>query len=312
MVTEPPVLFLLGPTACGKTAASLQLAEQLDGEIVSVDSSLVYRQLDIGTAKPGQAERRRVAHHLIDICDPQNPYSVARFCADALAAIADIQSRGRLPLLTGGTMLYFNALEHGLAPLPAADPELRQALAEEAAQRGWPALHAELAKVDPIAAARIHVNDPQRLQRALEVYRLTGEPLSRLQQKTEPLLACKPVKFALMPASRQWLHKRIALRFQAMLTRGLLDEVRALRGIDGMHAELPAMRSVGYRQAWQHLNGEYNEATLVERGIAATRQLAKRQMTWMRGMRGLHTVPCDTLPEAGQVRSILKTLASDL
>jgi len=300
-VTEQSVVFLLGPTASGKTAAALQLANDLDGEIVSVDSSLVYRGMDIGTAKPSVAERAAVPHHLIDICEPTEAYSAARFCDDAKQAIDAIQARGRVPILTGGTMLYFRALEKGLAPLPAADPDVRQALLEEAEQRGWAALHEELTEVDPDSADRIHPNDPQRIQRALEVFELTGEPLTQLQKK---------VKFALVPESREWLHKRIARRFQSMLLSGFLDEVKSLRTLEGVEADLPSMRSVGYRQAWRFLDGEHDEDTFLERGIAATRQLAKRQLTWIRSMQNLHAIPCDSLNETAQVRAILEVLAT--
>ena len=285
---HPPVVFLIGPTASGKSALSLPLAEALGSEIVSVDSAQAYRGMDIGTAKPSLAERARVAHHLIDVVEPDDPYSAARFVRDALARIGQIRARGRRPLLVGGTMLYFNALQHGLAPMPAADFALRAELAAELAARGVAALHAELARVDPAAAARIHPHDPQRVQRALEVYRASGTPLSELQRRTRPALDEPVVKLALMPVERAWLHARIRARFAAMLEAGLLDEVRALRSRPGVHAGLPSMRAVGYRQAWEHLDALGGDGPgddeWVGRAIAATRQLAKRQLTWLRGM----------------------------
>ena len=314
MRAPSPVVFLIGPTASGKSALSLPLAEALGAEIVSVDSAQCYRGMDVGTAKPSIAERARVPHHLIDVVEPDDPYSAARFVGDALEAIRDVRSRGRRPLLTGGTVLYFNALQHGLAPMPAADPELRAALAEELAADGPAALHAELARVDPVAAARIHPRDPQRVQRALEVFRACGTPLSELQRRTRPALAEPVVKLALVPTERAWLHARIRTRFAAMLERGLLDEVRALRARPGVHAGLPSMRAVGYRQAWEHLDapgrdasdgagaaarhgaaGAGAEDTWVGRAVAATRQLAKRQLTWLRGMGDAGTLACDDL-----------------
>jgi len=305
-----PVVLLSGPTASGKTTLAVRLARTLDAEIVSVDSGLVYRRLDIGTAKPTLEERGGVVHHLIDVREPFEPYSAAAFVDDAVAAIADIHARGRRVLLVGGTLLYVRALEQGLAPLPAADPSVRAAIASEAARRGWPALHEDLARVDPAAAARIHPNDPQRLQRALEVFRLSGRPLSELQRATVSRLDAPLLKLALVPDSRAWLHARIARRLEAMVAAGFLDEVRALREEPRVHAALPAMRSVGYRQAWEHL-----EAGLVDdspdwtaRATAATRQLAKRQLTWLRGMDAFHRVSCDTLNEDAQAAACLAHL----
>ena len=299
MPPHPPVVFLIGPTASGKSALALPLAEALDAEIVSVDSAQCYRGMDVGTAKPSPVERARVPHHLIDVVEPQDPYSAARFADDALAAIREVRARGRRPLLVGGTVLYFNALQHGLAPMPAADPALRAALAAELAARGAAALHAELARVDPAAAARIHPNDPQRVQRALEVYRACGTPLSVLQRRTRPALAEPVVKLALVPGDRAWLHARIRARFARMLEHGLLDEVVALRARPGVHAGLPSMRAVGYRQAWEHLDalerGDAAEGAWVARAVAATRQLAKRQLTWLRGMADAGTLTCDDL-----------------
>jgi len=311
-VSQAPVIFLLGPTACGKTACSVHIAKQLNADIVSVDSALVYKGMDIGTAKPDLHERAGVAHHLIDVCDPDDAYSVARFCDDALQAIKNIESRGKVALLTGGTMLYFNALEKGIAPLPDANAEIRSKLTEQAKSIGWPALHAKLAEVDPIAAQRIHPNDPQRLQRALEVHELTGQALSDLQKNTEPFLAVPPLKFALLPESRAWLHKRIGLRFEQMLHTGFLDEMRSLKATYTLHEELPSMRSVGYRQAWQHLAGEYDLDTMIARAEAATRQLAKRQITWIRGMDTLNLLSCDKMTLEEQVQQVVQVCHAHL
>ena len=269
-----PVIALAGPTASGKTSASLALAEALDGEIVSVDSALVYRGLDIGTAKPTREERGRAPHHLIDIREPDQPYSAAEFAADARRLIGQIAARGRTVLLVGGTMLYFKALFEGLDAMPPADAALRSAIDAEAAAQGWPALHAQLAAVDPEAAARLAPNDAQRIQRALEVYRLTGRPLSAFHGTGSRGAGCTPdALFSLEPSDRGWLHARIAQRFDAMLAAGLLDEVRALRA-QGLSPDLPALRSVGYRQAWEALDGRFPLAELRDRGIFASRQLA--------------------------------------
>jgi len=306
-VTRLPVVFLLGPTACGKTGCSIQVAKRLDAEIVSVDSALVYKGMNIGTAKPDAAERSGIVHHLIDVCTPDESYSVARFCDDALSAIAQIESRGKLALLTGGTMLYFNALEKGIAPLPDASPDIRAALVAEALKIGWPGMHEKLAAIDPVAAQRIHPNDPQRLQRALEVYELTGKALTELQKNTKPVLSVAPLKFALVPDSRAWLHERIARRFRLMLEAGFLDEVRELMTTYSLQEDMPSMRSVGYRQAWQHLAGDTQLDTMVERAEAATRQLAKRQITWIRSMESLNRLSCDGLLLEQQVESIVST-----
>jgi tRNA dimethylallyltransferase len=276
-------VLLLGPTACGKSALALRLASELPLEIVSIDSAQVYRGMNIGTAKPSSAERAAVAHHLIDIRDPAEPYSAAAFVSDATAAIADIRSRGRLPLVVGGTMLYAKALREGLADLPAADPALRAKIEADARTLGWPALHARLAAVDPVAAARLKPNDRQRIQRALEICAQAGRPMSELLAGAPP--PTRPVTVALLPADRAELHRRIALRFDAMLAAGFLDEVRELRARGDLTPELPSMRSVGYRQAWRFLDGELSHAGFRAAGIAATRQLAKRQITWLRSMR---------------------------
>lgn len=286
---RPSGIALMGPTASGKTACAIALARELDGEIVSVDSALVYRGLDIGAAKPDAAERQGVPHHLIDVCDPWQAHSAADFAEQARAAVAAICARGKLPILAGGTGLYFDALLRGLSPMPPADAQMRQQLSAEIAARGLAAMHAELAAVDPVAAARIHATDPQRIQRALEVYRLTGRPISHWQsQPPVGRLPVRMLKLVLAPAERAVLHERIARRFELMLAGGLLDEVRALRALPQLAShpaplELPAIRAVGYRQAWQHLDGEFDRDQLRARGIAATRQLAKRQLTWLRG-----------------------------
>jgi tRNA dimethylallyltransferase len=274
---------LLGPTASGKSSAALQLAEQLPLEIVSVDSAQVYRGMDVGTAKPSAAERARVPHHLIDLLEPANPYCAAWFVQDARAAITAIRARGRLPLLVGGTMLYAKALREGLAELPPADAEVRERLAQQAQQEGWPALHARLQKFDPRTAARLTPQDSQRIQRALEVLELTGEPLSNLLEAAAtdptPLLT-----IAWMPEDRARLHLRIEQRFESMLAAGFLDEVRALRARGDLNANLPSMRSVGYRQAWEHLEGGTSFDQFRAAAIAASRQFAKRQITWLRAM----------------------------
>ncbi|MBD7988743.1 tRNA (adenosine(37)-N6)-dimethylallyltransferase MiaA [Luteimonas sp. Sa2BVA3] len=288
---RPPAIALMGPTASGKTALALDWAERFNGEVISVDSALVYRGLDIGAAKPDAAEQARARHHMLDLRDPWEAYSAADFARDARAAIDDVVARGRLPILAGGTGLYFRALLEGLAEMPAADPAVRAGLEAEAREHGWPALHAALAEVDPVAAARIGRNDPQRIQRALEVWRISGRPISAWQQDPaagRARLPLRVLKLVVAPAGRAVLHERIARRFDAMLAAGFLDEVRALRALPGLQRhpaplDLPAIRAVGYRQAWEFLDGRGDAADLRERGIAATRQLAKRQLTWLRG-----------------------------
>ena len=282
---------LAGPTGCGKTAAALAIAEVLPVEIISVDSALVYRGMDIGTAKPTAAELAAVPHHLIDILAPTDSYSAAEFVRDARRLAAEICARGRLPLLVGGTMLYFKALFDGLSTLPQADAELRAALDAEAAERGWPAMHAELARLDPATADRLAPNDSQRIQRALEVIRLTGQPLSALHAASRDEGVDWPL-FSLEPTDRAWLHERLAQRFDAMLTQGLVDEVKALRARGDLSLALPSMRCVGYRQVWEALDAN-DFGTLRERGIAATRQLAKRQVTWLRSMPRRRVIACD-------------------
>jgi tRNA dimethylallyltransferase len=311
--SAPPVALLLGPTASGKSAVAMALAERLPIEIVSVDSAQVYRGMDIGTAKPGPAERAAVPHHLIDLVDPRDSYSAARFVTDATAAIARIRARGRLPLLVGGTMLYARALVEGLHPLPAADAALRRRLEAQAHTLGWPALHARLAQVDPLTAARLEPGDAQRIQRALEVFELSGRPLSewlshppaqgvdaaarmsahRSPQRPDAPAGAGFVRITLEPSDRSALHARIAARFHAMIAAGLVDEVQALRARGDLGPGLPSMRCVGYRQVWAWLDaGAGQPAPMIEAGIAATRQLAKRQLTWLRAMRERTVVDC--------------------
>jgi len=290
---RPPAIALMGPTASGKSALALEWAQRLDGEIVSVDSALVYRGLDIGAAKPTAEERAAVPHHVIDLRDPWQTYSAAEFASDARAAIDGILARGRLPILAGGTGLYFRALLKGLSPMPEADPAMRAGIEVEARERGWPALHAELARVDPAAAARIHATDAQRIQRALEVFRRSGRPISQWQRESPsgPRLPCRVLELVIAPGDRAILHARIAARLDAMLAAGFLDEVRQLRALPELRAhptplELPAIRAVGYRQAWEHLDGATSAAEFRDRAVYATRQLAKRQLTWLRGELG--------------------------
>lgn len=285
---RPPAIAIMGPTASGKTALALAWAQRLGGEIVSVDSALVYRGLDIGSAKPAAHERAQVPHHLIDVCDPHEAFSAARFATMATAALAAVAARGAIPLLVGGTGLYFHALLHGLSEMPAADPSLRAQIAAEGAARGWNVLHAELAAIDPAAAGRIGANDRQRIGRALEVWRLTGRPISDWQtDRVRAVFPFRILKLVLAPTDRAVLHARIAQRFDAMLAQGFLDEVHRLRADPRLHGhpaplDLPALRAVGYRQAWRHLDGLTDARGFREEAIAATRQLAKRQLTWLR------------------------------
>jgi tRNA dimethylallyltransferase len=309
-------LCLAGPTASGKTAAALALAQLHPVEIISVDSALVFRGMDIGTAKPSDAELAAVRHHLINIRDPLNAYSAAEFVRDAQALIIDISARGKLPVLVGGTMLYFKALFDGLDDMPAAHPEVRAAIEAEATLRGWPALHAELAVIDPITAARLASADSQRIQRALEVFRVSGKPLSHFHStqnaiKSEAASAISKRVSALIslePTDRAWLHARIAQRFDAMLELGLLDEVRSLRARGDLHRDLPSMRCVGYRQAWEALDGDWPPAELRERGLAATRQLCKRQVTWLRSMPERQIIACDQTDAQAQVLALAERL----
>ena len=313
---RPRYIALAGPTASGKTAAALAIAQQHAVEIISVDSALVYRGMDIGTAKPSAAELAAVPHHLINIRDPLNAYSAAEFVQDAECLIADITARGKLPLLVGGTMLYFKALQDGLDDMPKADASLRAQIAADALENGWPAMHVELALVDPITALRLKPNDSQRISRALEVFKLTGLPLSHFQQlnnkKNIADYADKQTDSALIslePGDRMWLHARIAQRFDAMLAAGFMDEMQTLRARGDLHADLPSMRCVGYRQAWEALEGTSPMAELRDKCIFATRQLAKRQITWLRSMPQRHIVPCD---EPGALQRVLAKVAEVL
>ncbi len=304
-------ICLAGPTASGKSSIALALADALGQpvEIVSVDSAQVYRGMDIGTAKPSAAQRAAVPHHLIDIIEPTQAYSAARFVADATRLIADVNSRGHLALLVGGTMLYFKALLEGLDALPGADPALRSELDAQAAAQGWPALHAELARVDPVTASRLAPADAQRIQRALEVFRLSGRPLSQLHGSAPRPTSTLPL-IALEPQDRAWLHTRIAARLQGMLAAGLVDEVQRLRARGDLHAALPSMRCVGYRQAWEALQDGPLDA-LAERATAATRQLAKRQLTWLRAMPGRHVMPCDAADALPRTLALVRRLVSE-
>lgn len=280
---DPPAIFLMGPTASGKTGLSVRLAEALDAEIVSVDSALVYRGMDIGTAKPTIGERRGIPHHLLDIIDPSEVFSTGQFRTRALESMADISERGKIPLLTGGTMLYFNALDHGLAQLPPADAAVRAALDRELERIGAIAMHKKLAEIDPESAARIHPNDPQRMQRALEVYRLTGRTMTELFREAETqTIPYRIVKLVVAPPDRKVLHDAIARRFHRMLEMGLVDEVQRLFLRGDLSEKMPSIRAVGYRQVWAYLQDAYDHPTMIEKGIAATRQLAKRQFTWLR------------------------------
>jgi tRNA dimethylallyltransferase len=302
----PPVVLLMGPTASGKTELAVELAARLPMDVVSVDSALVYRGMDIGTAKPSPELLARCPHRLIDICDPSESYSAGRFVVDATREIDDIRGDGRTPLLAGGTMLYFRAIQEGLADLPPAEPAVRAAIDAEAASAGWPAMHAALRAVDPEAAARIEPNDAQRIQRALEVYRATGVPLSRLQAETAARRpAWRFVKIGLWPADRDALRARIARRFEEMMAAGLAEEVAALRARPDLGPDLPSMRAVGYRQLWSWLAGECTREEAVARAIAATNQLAKRQLTWMRAEVGLERFE---IPSSGLVDDILQSL----
>ena len=293
---KPAVFVLLGPTASGKSQLAMQLASTHPIEIVSVDSAQVYRGMDIGTAKPPAGEQAAVPHHLIDLLDPTEAYSAGRFRDDALRAVAGIHSRNRIPLLVGGTMLYYRALAQGMDELPPADPAIRAQIDAEAARLGWPALHAELVRVDATAAARIKPADAQRIQRALEVHRATGKPISDFQNGPKATLPFELRGFSIVPEDRSELHRRIAERFDAMLKAGLVDELAGLRGRFELQPDLPSMRCVGYRQAWEFLEGRSSASELRETGIAATRQLAKRQLTWLRSLPGLG--PADRLPAA--------------
>ncbi|MBT4163048.1 MAG: tRNA (adenosine(37)-N6)-dimethylallyltransferase MiaA [Gammaproteobacteria bacterium] len=291
----------MGPTASGKSGLALKLAEHVDIEIVSADSAQVYRGMDIGTAKPGRDIREKVAHHLIDICDPVEPYSAAAFRDDVLAIVPEIIARGRLPVIVGGTMLYLKALKEGIADLPEADSGVREEINQQAAEKGWGDLHRELAEVDPESAARIRPADTQRLQRAIEVYRITGVALSELHRQTAETCPFPLTEIAIMPPDRKVLHREIAQRFHEMLAAGFVEEVAALRDSPEIHADLPAIKAVGYRQIWSYLAGETDKETMIEAALAATRQLAKRQYTWLRSWNGVTLLD---FPDADRVLKI--------
>ncbi len=296
----PPAILLMGPTASGKTAVALEIATRFPVEIISVDSAQVYRDMNLGTAKPTASERAAATHHLIDVIDPTESYSAAQFRADAVRLMREITARGRIPLLAGGTMLYFKALREGLSSLPQADAAVRAAIEAEAKEKGWPAMHAGLAQIDAASAARLKPGDAQRIQRALEVFRITGTPLSALQGvRVAAEAEHRCVSLALIPAERSALHRRIERRFEAMLAAGLVAELESLRRKYALAPELPAMRCVGYRQAWEHLQGAYDLATLRNRGVYATRQLAKRQLTWLRAMQEPKVFDC-LAPDLGR------------
>lgn len=307
---------LVGPTASGKSGVALMVAHKVAVEIISVDSALVFRGMDIGTAKPTARQRAQIPHHLIDLMEPTDRYSAARFAQDARRLIREVNSRGRLPLLVGGTMLYIKALMDGLAAMPSTDPELRDALIAEGRARGWPELHAELRRVDPVTADRLQANDAQRIQRALEVWRQTGQPLSsyHADPAATPAGISPALLISLEPQDRAWLHERIALRFDYMLDEGFLDEVQQLRSRGDLSADLPSMRCVGYRQAWQALEagleGQALRHTLRETGVAATRQLAKRQLTWLRSMPQRHVLDAQDPATPDKVVDLVAALAS--
>jgi len=306
--TLPPAIVLMGPTASGKSALALELAETFGCEIISVDSAQIYRRMDIGTAKPDAAQRARVPHHLIDVIDPHESYSAARFRDDALTLMREIVERGRIPLLAGGTMLYFRALTEGLNDLPEADPTMRLLIDTMAEDKGWPALHAELARIDPETANRIQPNDAQRIQRALEIYYLAGKSMSALLAKPKYVyLPYRILSTALIPSDREWLHTRIAERFELMLELGLIGELRKLRAEYALEPTMPSMRAVGYRQVWGYLDGEYGLATLREKGVAATRQLAKRQLTWLRSTPDIVSFDCIEEAAGDQVIAHLRS-----
>jgi tRNA dimethylallyltransferase len=314
MTKQLDAIAIVGPTASGKTAAALALAQALQSqggaEIISVDSALVYRGMDIGTAKPSREELAAVPHHLIDTIDPLQSYSAAEFARDATRLIGEIHARGRMPLLVGGTMLYLKALLEGLNDIPAADPQVREAIQARAAQMGWPALHAELMQVDPVTAARLAPGDSQRVGRALEVWTATGQTLSSFHQSAKAAAPDWHIPvLSLEPQDRTWLHQRIAQRFELMMAQGFIHEVRQLRARGDLNPDLPAMRCVGYRQAWQGLDEGWSEQDITERGIFATRQLAKRQITWLRSMDSRHVIAADA-PDA--LAQVLKTALNAL
>ncbi|MEM5530263.1 tRNA (adenosine(37)-N6)-dimethylallyltransferase MiaA [Gammaproteobacteria bacterium AS21] len=305
----PPAIFLMGPTAAGKTALAMQLYDKLPCELISVDSALIYRTMDIGTAKPTKDELAQYPHHLIDIIDPKESYSAAQFRQDVLVLMQDITSRGKIPILVGGTMMYFNALTKGMADLPQADEGIRQQITALADKQGWPAVHEQLKLVDELSAARLAPNDSQRLQRALEVYRITGKTLSEHWREQElQKLPYNVLNLAVMPQQRATLHERIAQRFEIMLQQGFIDEVDALYQRKDLNLDMPSMRCVGYRQAWMYLEGDLSKSQMIDKGIIATRQLAKRQITWLRSWQDLHWL---TIESTDLTARVLKLLDSD-
>jgi tRNA dimethylallyltransferase len=305
----PLVLFLMGPTASGKTDLAIRLRQQYPVEIISVDSALIYKGMDIGTAKPDADELALAPHRLIDILDPAEAYSAADFRRDALNEIAKIHAEGKIPLLVGGTMLYFKALLQGLSPLPAANPEVRKQIEQEATEKGWQALHNELRAIDPVSAERIHPNDPQRLSRALEVYRISGKSLTELTETKGEPLPFRVKQFAVAPKDRALLHKRIELRFEKMIQAGFEDEVKALYAREDLHPDLPSIRCVGYRQMWEYLDGESTLDDAIFRGICATRQLAKRQITWLRSWDDLVWLDSEHVEDS--MKTLTDAIASD-
>jgi len=304
-VKQPPVICLMGPTASGKTALAMALHDALPCDIVSVDSALIYREMDIGTAKPTEEELAKYPHRLINLRDAKQSYSAADFCHDALAEIADIRAKNRIPLLVGGTMMYFKSLIDGISPLPAANAGIRAKIEIEAQEQGWQAMHERLSQVDTEAAQRIHPNDPQRITRALEVFRLTGNTLSQLTQVKGNKLDGDVLQFAITPQERSTLHERIALRYQQMMAQGFEQEVIKLKKRDDLHEELSSIRCVGYRQMWQYLNGEFDRDEMIFRGVCATRQLAKRQLTWLRGWSNLHWLTTEDETNLAQVLALV-------
>lgn len=305
----PLALFLMGPTASGKTELAIRLRQKYPVEIISVDSALIYRGMDIGTAKPDQHEQSLAPHRLIDILDPAQAYSAADFRRDALNEMKNIVAQGKIPLLVGGTMLYYKALLEGLSPLPAANPEIRQQIEQEALTNGWEVLHDQLKAIDPVSAARIHPNDPQRLSRALEVYRISGKTLTELTQTKGDQLPFRVKQFAIAPKERTELHRRIELRFEKMLKMGFEDEMKALHARDDLHPDLPSIRCVGYRQMWDYLDGNTTLDDAIFRGICATRQLAKRQITWLRSWDNLTWLDSEHIDQA--LETVSNALASE-
>ncbi len=305
-LSQPPVICLMGPTASGKTALAMALHDALPCDIVSVDSALIYNDMDIGTAKPTQDELLQYPHRLINLRDATESYSAADFCHDALAQIAAIRANNRIPLLVGGTMMYYKSLIEGISPLPAADKKIRAEIETQAGELGWQAMHAQLAEIDAVSAERIHPNDPQRLTRALEVYRLTGNTLTQLTQIKGAKLDGNVLQLAITPKERSTLHDRIELRFKQMVELGFEDEVKKLKNRGDLHEDLPSIRCVGYRQMWQHLNGEFDHDEMIFRGVCATRQLAKRQLTWLRNWPDLHWLTTDDETNLAQVIALLE------